>query len=64
MYRVSTITIYLYNIQKYSIRFAYMPYLESVNHSKCEINNRCMNKLNIYPRNPHNPYNPQSHNYY
>ena len=30
-----------------------MSYLESVNHLKCEINNRCMKKLNIYPQNPH-----------
>ena len=31
---------------------------------KCEINNRCMKKLNIYPQNPHNSQNPQNHNNY
>ena len=44
-----------------------MSYLESVNHLKCEINNRCMKKLNIYPQtliNSHNLHNPQNHNYY
>ena len=41
-----------------------MSNVESVNHLKCEINNRCMKKLNIYLKTLINPHNPQNHNYY
>ena len=38
------------------VEVMYMSYFESVNHLKCEINYRCMKKLNIYPHNPQNHY--------